>query len=107
MIRKILAAVIAISVAVLPATAEPLVSPSPAEVTMADQGDDMPCCPSCNTHGDFKVTACVLKCLALAGAILPALTVALPYAADMSLRSLVDNTLHGVARAPPTHPPQA
>ena len=74
LIRRILFAVIAISVAVLPATAEAIVSPSPAEVTMADQGD-MPCCPSCNTQDDFKATACALKCVALAGAVVPAMTI--------------------------------
>jgi len=105
LIRKILIAVIVISVAVLPATADAIVAPSPAE-TMANQAD-MPCCPCCNTQGDFKVTACVLKCMAMAGAVLPATTVALPYIANGSPRSLVDDTLHGLVRAPPTHPPPA
>ena len=43
LIRKILIAVIAISVALLPATAEAIVSQSPAEITMVGQAD-MPCC---------------------------------------------------------------
>ena len=106
LIRKILIAVIAISVAVLPATAEAIVSPSPVEVTMADQAD-MPCCPCCDTQGDVKATACALQCVALAGAVLPAMIIALPYLADGSPRTLVDDTLHGLARAPPTHPPPA
>jgi hypothetical protein len=106
LIRTILVAVIAISVAVLPATAETIVSASPAEVTMSDQAD-MPCCPSCNTQDDLKTTACVLKCVALAGAILPAMIIALPFVGDGSPRSRVDNTLHGLLRAPPTHPPPA
>ena len=106
LIRRILVAVIAMSVAVLPATAEAIVSPSPAKITMADQAN-MPCCPSCNTQGDLKATACVLKCTALAGAVLPAMTITLPYVADGSPQTLVDDTLHGVARAPPTHPPPA
>ena len=105
LIRRILVAVIAISVAALPAASEAIIS-SPAEITIADQAD-MPCCPCCNTQGDFKATACVLKCAALASAVLPAMTVALPYLAHQSPRSLVDDTLHGLVRAPPTHPPPA
>jgi hypothetical protein len=105
LIRKILVAVIAMSVAVLPATTEAIVLPSPAEVTMVDQAD-MPCCPCCNTPGDFKASACVLKCVTLAGAVVPAMIVALPYVVGFP-RTLVDDTLHGLARAPPTHPPPA
>ena len=106
LIRTILVAVIAISVAVLPATGEAIVSPSSAEVTMADEAD-MPCCTCCSTEGDLKATVCVLKCVALAGAVLPAMTIAPPYLADGSPRTLVDDTLDGLARAPPTHPPPA
>jgi hypothetical protein len=106
LIRTILVALMAISIAVLPATVEAIVSSSPAEVTMADQ-DDMPCCTCCNTQGDLKATACVLKCTALAGAVLPAMTIGLPYIADGFPRTLVDDTLRGLARAPPTHPPPA
>jgi hypothetical protein len=106
LIRRILVAVIAVSVAVLPATGEAIVSPSPAEVTMADQAD-MPCCPCCNTQDEFKATACVLICVALASAVLPAMAVVLPYVADGSPRSVVEDKLHGLVRAPPTHPPPA
>jgi hypothetical protein len=106
LIRRILVVVIAMSVAALPATAEGIVSPSPAEITMADQAD-MPCCPTCNTQDDFKAIACVLKCAALAAAVLPAMTIALLYTPNGSPRTLVDDTLHGLVRAPPTHPPPA
>jgi hypothetical protein len=106
LIRRILVAVIALSVAVLPATGETIVSPSPAEITMADQ-TDMPCCPCCDTQGDVKATACALQCVALAGAVLPAMIIAMPYIADGSPRTFVDDTLHGLARPPPTHPPPA
>src|SRR6516162_8113865 len=105
-IRTIFVALITISVAVLPASGEAIVSPSSVNAAMADQGD-MPCCPCCNTQGDFKATACVLKCMALAGAVLPAITVALPYFVVGSPLSLVDDTLHGLVRPPPTHPPPA
>jgi hypothetical protein len=81
LIRSILVAVISIAVAVLPATAEAIVSPSRAEVTMADQ-PDMPCCPCCNTEDDFKATACVLKCVAYAAAVVSMVTVARLYDAD-------------------------
>jgi hypothetical protein len=35
------------------------------------------------------------------------MTVAVPHLADASPHSLVDDTLHGLVRAPPTHPPPA
>jgi hypothetical protein len=104
LIRRILVAVIAVSVAVLPAASEAIVSPSPVEMTMADQAD-MPCCPCCNTQGDFNASACVLKCVAPASAILPAMSL-LFIDEGRQLSSEVD-TLHGLVRAPPTHPPPA
>jgi hypothetical protein len=104
--RTILVALIAISVAVLLATGGAIVLPSPAEATMADQAD-MPCCPYCDTQGDFKATACVLKCVAPASAVLPATNVPSLYIADGSRVSFVDDTLDGLVRAPPTHPPPA
>jgi len=106
LIRRILVTVIAVSVAVLPAASEAIVSPSLMEMTMVDQAD-MPCCPCCNTQGDFKATACVLKCVAPASAILPATIVSLLFIDEgRQLPSAVD-TLHGLVRAPPTHPPPA
>jgi hypothetical protein len=106
LIRRILFAVIAMSVAVLPATGEAIVSPSPAEVTMANQAD-MPCCSCCDSQDDFKAAACVLKCVALAAVVLPMMTVAPIYLADGTMLSLVEDTLQGLVRAPPTHPPPA
>jgi hypothetical protein len=106
LIRRFLVAVIAISVAALPAASDAVISSYPAEITMVDKAD-MPCCPCCDTQGDFKAAACVLKCVALAGAVLPEMAVALPYVADGSPRSRVDDTLHGLVRPPPTHPPPA
>src|SRR5260370_23259 len=81
-------------VAVLPAASEAIVASSPAEMTMVDQAD-MPCCPCCNTQGDFKATACVLKCVALASAILPATPVSVLFIAAGPQLSSVDDTLHG------------
>jgi len=93
------------SVAVFPATAEGLLSPSPAEVTMADH--DMPCCPACNTQDDFKGSTCILKCAGLAAVVLPMMIFKHPYIAQRSTQALEDEALHGLARAPPTHPPRA
>ena len=102
-IRTILTAVISISIAALPAIGEPIVSASAAKVTMADHAD-MPCCPCCNTQDNIKSTACVLKCITLAGAVLPT-TVTPRYLANGSPLSFVDDTFHGLVRAPPTPPP--
>jgi hypothetical protein len=106
LIRRFFVAVIAASVALLPAASEAILSPSPVEMTMVDQAD-MPCCPCCNTQGDFKATACVLKCVAPASAIVPATIVSLLFIDEGRQLSSVDDTLHGLVRAPPTHPPPA
>jgi hypothetical protein len=106
LLRRFLVAVIAISVVALPAATDAVVSPSLVELTMADQAD-MPCCPCCNTQGDFKATACVLKCIAFAGAVLPMVNVAPLYLAARTPISLANDTLQGFVRAPPTHPPLA
>jgi hypothetical protein len=105
-LRALLTALVVISVAVLPAIAEVIVLPSPDQVTMADQAE-MPCCPNCDTQGDFKATACILKCMALASAVLPAMLVALLFIPDGSPLALAECALHGLVRAPPTHPPRA
>lgn len=105
-LRTLLTVLIAISVAALPAIAEVIVLPSPDQVTMADQAE-MPCCPGSDTQADFKATACVLKCVALASAVLPAMPVALLFFADGSPLALAEHALHGLVRAPPTHPPPA
>jgi hypothetical protein len=111
-IRTTVVTLIAFAIALPPASGDaiplPLLSPSPAEVTMADHAD-MPCCPSCNTQacgalGDFKATACALKCAALAGAVLPATTVAPLYITEASLSALAENALHTHVITP-THPP--
>jgi hypothetical protein len=57
LIRTTVATLIAFAVALLPVSGNsiPLLSLSspPPEVTMADHAD-LPCCPSCDTQGDFK-----------------------------------------------------
>jgi hypothetical protein len=102
--RTILAVLIAISVVILPAAGEPIVSTSPAAGAMADQAD-MPCCPCCATQDHVKATACVLKCMTLAGAVFPAMTVTPRYLTDGSPLTFAGDTLQGLVRTPPTHPP--
>ena len=104
--RIILKALIAISLALVPIGGAVVNSVTPVEMLMADQGD-MPCCPHCDTQGDLKAAACVLKCAALAGAVLPTMPVGLFYISDPFPLTPTDETLRGIVRAPPTHPPPA
>jgi hypothetical protein len=41
----------------------------------------LPCCQCCDKQDQSKLTTCVLKCMTLAGAVLPAMNVAQPIAA--------------------------
>jgi hypothetical protein len=103
-VRAILAAMISLSVALIPATAGGLISAKPVEMTMAGQ-TDAPCCPCCNDQGDFKCsTACAIKCMSFFAAILPMATLP-PHLIEMASASIADNILHGHERRPPTHPP--
>lgn len=106
LIRTILVALIAISIAVLPATGQAIASPSADQTMMVDQAD-MPCCPCCNTRADLKLTTCALKCLGVVGTVFPATTIAPLYLLDGVPLPLVDEPLHEFLRAPPTHPPSA
>ena len=108
LVRTILAALIAVAVAMSPTIGEAFMSPSPDQVVIADHAD-MPCCPCCNsnTQDQPNPTACVLKCMTLAGTVLPAMNVAQPYLVDGLPLPFVDETSHGVVRKPPTHPPPA
>lgn len=106
LIRTILAALIAISVALPPAVGHVALAASPAAVTTIDQAD-MPCCPCCDKQDGFKSTECILKCVALAATVVPAARTAQPDLERGVLLALVHNTLHGLARTPPTHPPPA
>jgi hypothetical protein len=98
--RTILAALIAISVAMVPATGGAVISAKPVEMAMADQAD-MPCCPP---PDDGKASvACAFKCLNFVAASFPAALV-LSHTADRLPQSFADVTLHGYV-SPPTHPP--
>ena len=104
-IRTIVAALIAFSVAMLPATGEAIVSPSATQAVMADQSD-MPCCPCCNTQHDVKLTtSCVLNCIALAGVVFPTMATIPVYVAGGTPVPFVDGPLHEFLKEPPTHPP--
>jgi hypothetical protein len=104
--RIILNALIAISMALVPIGGAVVNPATPVEMRMADQGD-MPCCPNCDIQGDLKAAACVLKCVALAGAVLPTMFVGPFYISDPFPVTPTDQTLRGIVRAPPTRPPQA
>jgi len=99
-VRTILAALIAISVAMVPATSGAAISTKPVEMSMANQAD-MPCCPA--PDDDKSSVACAFKCLSFVAAMFPA-PVALSLIADAPLPSFWVGALHGHV-SPPTHPP--
>jgi hypothetical protein len=105
LVRSVVAALIAVSVAMSPAVGETVMLPSAAEVTTSDQAD-MPCCPCCDKQGNFK-SACVQKCMTLIGAVLVAPSAAQPSLRDGRLMAFASDSSRGVARKPPTHPPPA
>jgi hypothetical protein len=104
-VRVFLAALVAISVAVVPAAGIPVVSTAPVEMSMPDNAD-MPCCPCCNEQDHSKSSgACALKCLNFVGVVLPAMAVAQPYLVDAARPSFMNDALHEYVIGPPTHPP--
>jgi hypothetical protein len=100
-VRTILAALIAISVAMVPAMGGAAVSTKPVEMSMSDNAD-MPCCTPDDCKGSI---ACVVKCLNFVGAVLPAMVIAVPNLVDAAPPSFVDSALRGHVISPPTHPP--
>jgi hypothetical protein len=102
--RTFIAALVVFSVAALPASGQTIVMPLPHETIMGAQAD-MPCCPDCDIQDEFNESSCILKCAALAGAIVPATIVVPPRAVvAMALLPTADR-LHGHLTAPPSHPP--
>ena len=99
-VRTVLAALIAISVAMLPAAGGAVASTNPIEMSMADHAD-MPCCAPDDCKGSI---ACAFKCFNFVGITFPAM-VWLPYAVDAAPPSFVDGILREHVRSPPTHPP--
>ena len=104
-VRVFLAALVAISVAVVPAAGIPAVSTKPVEMSMPDNAD-MPCCPCCNEQDHSKSSgACALKCLNFVGVVLPAMAVTQPYLVVAARPSFMNDALHEYVIGPPTHPP--
>jgi hypothetical protein len=100
-VRTVPTALIAFSVAMVPATGEATVSTKPVEMSMTDHGD-VPCFPPDDCKGSI---ACVIKCLNFVGAVLAAMVIAVPNSVDTAPLSFVDSALHGHVISPPTHPP--
>ena len=100
LVRTVLAVVIALGVATVPANSGPVVSTSTAAMSMADEAD-MPCCPPSDEHKDS--TACAFKCLTFVAAMFPTV-VGLAHIIGGVPPSLADVTLQG-HKIPPTHPP--
>ena len=95
--RTIFAALIAISLVIVPAYAGAAISTKPVEMSMSDQ-TDMPCCPPPD-DGKGSI-ACAAKCL-----IFVATTpVVLSHFSDGPPPSFQDGALHGFV-SPPSHPP--
>jgi len=98
--RTIFAALIAISVAMIPVNGGATIFTKPVEMSMADQMD-MPCRPP--SDRDKGAVACAFKCLSFVAAMFPPsvnlsdVDVGLP-------PSFTDGTLDGHV-VPPTHPP--
>jgi len=105
-VRTVLAALIAISVALLPATGAAIVLPSDVHASMIDQ-PDMPCCPCCNAGDDAKLTACALQCISFVGVVVPSTTVMPLYSIDGNPARFAEHPLDEFSQAPPTHPPRA
>jgi hypothetical protein len=104
-VRTLFAALIAISIAVVPAAAEASFSTKPVEMSMPDNAD-MPCCPCCNDQDNSKrLLACVLKCINLVGAVLPAMAAIQRHLVEATPPSDVKDALHEYSTSPPTHPP--
>jgi|SRR5665213_885327 len=104
-VRPILAALIAISVAIVPATGGAAVSTNPVEMSMPDNAE-MPCCPGFNDQDSSKSSvACALKCINFVGAVLPAMVIPQPGLVDAAPPSFVVGVLREHMSSPPTHPP--
>lgn len=99
LVRTVLAVLIAIGVATVPANSGPVVSITTAAMSMDDHAD-MPCCPS---PDDGKGIACAFRCLNFVAALFPAVN-DLAQIADELPSSVAGVTLQGYI-IPPTHPP--
>jgi hypothetical protein len=98
--RAILAALIAISIALLPAAGGAAASTKPAEMSITNQ-PEMPCCPPPD-DGNGSV-ACAFKCCNFVAVMFPAPLALLP-TVDAPLASSPEGTLRGYISSP-AHPP--
>lgn len=104
--RTIVAALIAISVALLPAAGMVILLAPPDQAVMIDQAD-MPCCPCCDTQNDHESTICALTCMSVTAFVVPVTGVASPSdIGNRSPQSFAAEALQEFLKAPPTHPPQ-
>lgn len=104
-IRTILAVLIAISLALVPAAAGAAISLSSGETAM-DRAD-MPCCPDYGTQQHpSKTNLCILNCAIHVWVALPAMSIALPRLVGEPVPFLKADNLRGMAQSPPTHPPK-
>ena len=98
--RTILAALIAISIALLPTTGGAAASTKPLEMSVTNQ-TDMPCCPP-SDKGNGSV-ACVIKCCNFVAMVFPTPIALLPIVVGL-LASFDEGSLRGHI-SPPAHPP--
>src|SRR6185312_14545746 len=101
-LRAFFAVLIAISIAMVPATGGAAISTKPVEMAMPDHAG-MPCCPP--DDGKDSI-ACVLKCFSIVGAYFPIIIAVPQFSVAMPLFA-AERELHGHVRSPPTHPPNA
>jgi hypothetical protein len=100
--RLLLAAVIAVAVAMSPASGGAAFPSMHSAMSQADHSD-MPCCPADDCKGSID---CAFKCFSLMSAVLPA-PILLPDPVMQDTPLLVGGTLRGHVVSPPTHPPSA
>jgi hypothetical protein len=108
LLRAFLAALIALSVAMLPVEGPAAAATQVAEMAMSADGAD-PCCPCCHDHNNDQsksLVTCAIKCGSAAATVFPAM---LPLRHDTSWQrfSLASGNLSELLRSPPTHPPPA
>jgi hypothetical protein len=101
-LRTFQAALIALSVVMVPASGEATVSTKPVEMSMPTMPDHaaMPCCPPDDRKGSI---ACAFKCISFVGVVLPAVVVLL--VVDDARASFVKDAIHTHVSSPPTRPP--
>jgi hypothetical protein len=104
-VRAFFSVLIAVSVALVPATRAAAISIKPANMSIPGNVG-MACCPCCNDQESSKSSAaCALKCLNVVGVFLPSMVVTEPYTVEAALPSFVNDELRGRTTSPPTHPP--